>query len=592
MFQLAGVNPALPKEERLDAASEGPNETGKPRSRALARQARKLKNVFKRQELEVQSSSKYARLRQRHGKPLQEMQDRENTSEHDQSSTERLSRSINEYLHKRYGNTLASSPLQVPNHVAPASTRSDIPNQELNNTGTRPEEPTQPDDIDPSSLPLLPQIHEGFHRTSSLPISTPYKYPESSQPQTSQETKRRHGRESHNLVERRRRDNINEMIQQLSRLVPLHRFIAHNAKHAQRAKTGDSLHDSPAKGEVLHETVNWTRDLLGALYKKIQQQDRTKEYIDSLGGIWPFESSEDERRLQNEVIDAFDANGKTLISSRPWDSGTITELPFEMSASAVNAKGSNHGEPALRSKESRGSLISFSGSVHSFTSLTYRSASGEIKTEHAETVSNVELSRGVMDYAADNRSPIEKSLEKCLAGVPQPPQRHEMLPSSVSSTQTFATSPTNEELDKPPRPGQVRDGPRKPDEQSPKLTPESRTSLDSQDGSRRDYNFPGNSQRLHEADTPSAIHHLDASVQDQTQLPVAAKMDEEAGLRPIRPHEDSPLGLRSSVASSNSHQDLIASDPRVTYLDNKLVRLRWKCVCHLSIFVLASKNSN
>src|SRR5271170_960235 len=34
----------------------------------------------------------------------------------------------------------------------------------------------------------------------------------------------RRRRESHNLVERRRRDNINERIQELSHLVPLHRL--------------------------------------------------------------------------------------------------------------------------------------------------------------------------------------------------------------------------------------------------------------------------------------------------------------------------------------------------------------------------------
>ena len=40
----------------------------------------------------------------------------------------------------------------------------------------------------------------------------------------SQEAKRRRRRESHNMVERRRRDNINEKIQELSHLVPMHRL--------------------------------------------------------------------------------------------------------------------------------------------------------------------------------------------------------------------------------------------------------------------------------------------------------------------------------------------------------------------------------
>ena len=40
----------------------------------------------------------------------------------------------------------------------------------------------------------------------------------------SQEAKRRRRRESHNMAERRRRDNINEKIQELSHLVPMHRL--------------------------------------------------------------------------------------------------------------------------------------------------------------------------------------------------------------------------------------------------------------------------------------------------------------------------------------------------------------------------------
>lgn len=163
-----------------------------------------------------------------------------------------------------------------------------------------------------------------------------------------------------------------------------------------------------------------------------------------------------------------------------------------------------------------------------------------------------------------------------------------MLPFFVPTTQTFATSPTNEDFDSAPRLGQDQDGARKPDKQSSKLRPESPASLDSLDGSRQDDIFPGNSQRLNEADSLVKSHLADLndlSVQTQEQPPVAARMDEQVGLRPFRLHVNSPLGLRSSIASSNSHQDLVESDPRVTYLENKLVRLRWKCVCHLINFI-------
>ena len=572
----------------MDAASGVPHENVKVRSRGLAKQARKLRNVFKRQEMEVQSPS--ARLGQHRGNPLRETQRKENIPGHGQSSTKSLPRSSNEQLHRLYGNAQESSPPQVSNHVASDSFYSGVPDQELKNNSTRSEEPTQPDGIDPSSVPPLSQINQDVSHTFSLPSSNQQQDLESNQPHTSLETKRRRRRESHNLVERRRRDNINELIQQMSRLVPLHRFKEYNAKLSRRGSTGESAEHGPSKGDILNETVNWTRDLMWALYGKIQQQYEAKEYIDTLGGTWPFESTEDERRLQNEVIDAFDANCNILISPRPWDSEINAKRPerFGQGGSGINAEGANPGEPVLDTKASHGSLISFSGSVHSFTSLTYRSASGEIKTEHTETVSNLELSRGNIDNIPGDKLRAGKG----EVGVPR---RHSMLPYILPSTQTFVTSPTNEELDGAPRLGQDKDEAQKPDKQSSKLRPESHVSLDSLDGSRQDNISPGNSQRLNEAD-PLVTNHIadvnDPSVQIEEQPPVAARMDEEVGLRPFRLHEDPPLGLKNSMASCNFQQDLVESDPRVTYLENKLVRLRWKCVCYLIIFILASEDSD
>lgn len=64
-----------------------------------------------------------------------------------------------------------------------------------------------------------------------------------------QEAKRRRRRESHNLVERRRRDNINERIQELSHLVPQHRledekvrkFLANNGPLSPSIIPGSTL---------------------------------------------------------------------------------------------------------------------------------------------------------------------------------------------------------------------------------------------------------------------------------------------------------------------------------------------------------------
>ena len=132
----------------------------------------------------------------------------------------------------------------------------------------------------------------------------------------SQEMKRRRRRESHNLVERRRRDNINERIQELSHLVPLHRLedekvrkaLANNSPlsptlagisqpptgmsppqatsglagpGARRATAGnittgipiEEKDKGPNKGDILNGAVSWTRDLMWMLHLKLQQQE-------------------------------------------------------------------------------------------------------------------------------------------------------------------------------------------------------------------------------------------------------------------------------------------------------------------------------
>lgn len=594
MFHPQNVEPAVVEDH---AASEGSLEKVKTRPGGLARQARKLKSIFIKKRTEVLSSS--ATLGQNHGKPLHEMQRRENIPVHGSSSTESLPAIPDEHLHGTYVN---ARELQVPDHPSISLA---IPDQELDNLSTRPEEPTHSNRIDPSSIHPLTQTNYDFHGAFSDTSSTQQQALESNQPYTSQKLKLRRRRESHNLVERRRRDNINELIQQLSRLVPLHHFKDYNAELSRSERTGESLGNGPKKGDILNGTVNWTRDLMGALYGKIQQQSMAREYIDSLGGTWPFESNEEERRLQNEVIGAFDTNGNISFSSRPWDNEFNAKQPerFETWKSAFNAKGANHNRPALRTKASHGSLISFSGSVHSFTSLTYRSASGDIKTERAENISNFELSPENIDIVPGDKLRREEREAGTLPRVtllPGDPETgngpscglyfgssdhaQDLLP----STQTFATSPTCEEHSTASGLGQDENGVRNFDKQSSKLTPEPHTSIDSLDGSRRDDVFPGNSQSLDEAD-PLATNQLaevnDPNVQNQMQPPIAAKMD-EAGLRPFHLYES---GSRSSIASSNFHQDLVETDPRVTYLENKLVRLRWKCVCYLIVFVLLRK---
>ena len=161
-----------------------------------------------------------------------------------------------------------------------------------------------------------------------------------------QEAKRRRRRESHNMVERRRRDNINERIQELSHLVPAHRLedekvrkhLANNspmsptlaatgmsppqatsllagggrrATGAGNITMGIPIEDKdkgPNKGDILNGSVGWTRDLMWALYVKLQQEAEIMDLVSSLNGSWPFTETEEDRRMRTELMDAMEKN--------------------------------------------------------------------------------------------------------------------------------------------------------------------------------------------------------------------------------------------------------------------------------------------
>lgn len=177
----------------------------------------------------------------------------------------------------------------------------------------------------------------------------------------SQEAKRKRRRESHNLVERRRRDNINERIQDLSKLVPLHRLeddkirkliqngtplsptltgmstpsqatsglAGPGARRATGAAgnitTGLPVEDKdkgPNKGDILNGAVSWTRDLMWMLHIKLQQQEELMNIMAELGQPFPFEFTDDERRMQSELIEAMSKNdGGNFTYSRTNGSG-------------------------------------------------------------------------------------------------------------------------------------------------------------------------------------------------------------------------------------------------------------------------------
>ncbi|RMZ85923.1 hypothetical protein DV736_g6523, partial [Chaetothyriales sp. CBS 134916] len=184
--------------------------------------------------------------------------------------------------------------------------------------------------------------------------------------QESVEAKKRRRRASHNAVERRRRDNINERIQDLSHLVPQHRLdddrvkkqlasagplsptmaptgmsppnandaatsLLAGASGRRAASTAGNItlglpmeerEKGPNKGDILNGAVGWTRDLMWALQQKYAQEDELAQYIASIGGSWPFGITEDEKRMRTEVLDAIEKNGiETFSYSRTDGSG-------------------------------------------------------------------------------------------------------------------------------------------------------------------------------------------------------------------------------------------------------------------------------
>jgi hypothetical protein len=199
----------------------------------------------------------------------------------------------------------------------------------------------------PISSPGHPSHHAAISeilksgKHASLPAKVDTHMPGAAQDLESQEAKRRRRRASHNLVERRRRDNINERIQDLSHLVPQHRLEDDKVRKQLVNNTGlsgaggssnaatsllaggtgrraagnitmglpiEEKEKGPNKGDILNGAVGWMRDLMWALHVKIQQEAELAELISSLGGSWPFEQTEEEKRMRTEILDAIEKN--------------------------------------------------------------------------------------------------------------------------------------------------------------------------------------------------------------------------------------------------------------------------------------------
>jgi len=207
----------------------------------------------------------------------------------------------------------------------------------------------------------------------------------------SQEMKRRRRRESHNLVERRRRDNINERIQELSHLVPLHRLEDEKVRKAlqnnsplsptlaglsqppsgisppqatsglagpgaRRATAGnittgipiEEKDKGPNKGDILNGAVSWTRDLMWMLHLKLRQQEELASMITELGGVFPFEQTEDERRMYTELMDAMVKNeGSSFSYSRHPGSGLRVPKHTDVKGDTIGGSSNNQLDNSL-----------------------------------------------------------------------------------------------------------------------------------------------------------------------------------------------------------------------------------------------------
>lgn len=214
----------------------------------------------------------------------------------------------------------------------------------------------------PISSPGHPSQHLGISeilksgKHASLPTKVGH-HTSAQQALESQEAKKKRRRASHNLVERRRRDNINDRIQDLSRLVPQHRLEDEKVKKqlsnssytgasaisppnaatsllaggCGRRATGGNItmglpieerEKGPNKGDILNGAVSWTRDLMWAMHRKLEQEDQLAEMITTLGGTWPFEQTEEDKRMRTELLDAMERNqGDTFTYSRAPGTG-------------------------------------------------------------------------------------------------------------------------------------------------------------------------------------------------------------------------------------------------------------------------------
>lgn len=186
---------------------------------------------------------------------------------------------------------------------------------------------------------------------------------------SSLEAKRQKRRESHNAVERRRRNNINDRIQELSRLVPQHRLdddtlrkAIGNGSSLASGMTGSGLtpprrgaggvsqvlpiddkDKGPAKGDVLNGAVSWTRDLMWFLRVKLEQEAALMETIEALGGQVPYHITDAEQRMRTEFLESLKRNDSNSFDYTRFD-GSGLWVPGHTDQSGQRMAGNSHAD--------------------------------------------------------------------------------------------------------------------------------------------------------------------------------------------------------------------------------------------------------
>lgn len=82
--------------------------------------------------------------------------------------------------------------------------------------------------------------------------------------------------------------------------------------------------------------MGWTRDLMWMLHLKLQRQKDLADSIAGLGGTFPFEETEDEKRMHTELMDTMLNDGANFHYSRALGSGLRVPKHTDIKGNAIS----------------------------------------------------------------------------------------------------------------------------------------------------------------------------------------------------------------------------------------------------------------